>query len=647
MTDTASFQVSFKTDVWSLACVAYEVFNSDSSPFLQLNDESALTHAYRLQRMSRPLNLTSKLSKMPPAMNELLERCLSHSPESRPDIKMLLTSSFFRTGAIRTLRVIEAISQQDTAKQAKILAALPARLQDFTPQLLQDMVLPKIKALTSKHELAPLVLSPIMMIANVISATEFMTHVSDSIIPLMRLNKPRDTVRKCLMILIKALDVLLIKGDESFKRNELVPLLSRCFDGGNHSPQILSEVLKRAHEWSKDSVIEISALQTRFLPRLLRTVSDRTLSVSLRAEGLDATCEILKTCSTVDGDFITDKILPCLNMVVKTLGTGVGVSKLLMSLQKIYVVIASRLETCSEISRRVLAPLVVVTFHPSLKGSEFATFADETQRLIAEIVHKRSLQIEEKRSISQAASRAADDLGRRTSSLSSSNDTLSFSQKKSPTLGLDLGSFDDENDDVSGHVLMSMTRRATNTATATTGVSSSDEFDFFNDKSHIRQQSPPLRQQQQSPPRMMMDSHSTSQTMMHNKSTTPINSAFESPPPMMMMPSQSTSQSMMHVTTTKIDSAFDFMDDATNNNSSNSSMTKNNDNNASNELDFMLGGTTTTSPMTTNNHNISSEFDFMTGPPTSVSSTRSSSDNNNNNASSSGGDDFSSGFDFM
>ena len=94
-----------------------------------------------------------------------------------------------------------------------------------------------------------------------------MSRICPAVLPLMALETPRDTARQCAMILLKGLEVLIAKGDDNFKRDELVPMLCRCFDKAQQNPQVLTAVLDAAPLWARDHVIEFSSLGSRPVQR--------------------------------------------------------------------------------------------------------------------------------------------------------------------------------------------------------------------------------------------------------------------------------------------------------------------------------------------------------------------------------------------
>ena len=230
---------STTSDEWSLGCLIWELFSlgteadGTTQKLVKVDDGNPLTHAYQVQNL-QPI----AMDRVPEMLHSCLTALLSLDPSRRPSAARVKDCPYFSRGPVQTMRQLENLLQMDETRQKEVLKNLQSSLVHFPTHLLVSMVIPKLAEVSNITDFASDLLPCLLFIGNKVDSTVFNTKIVPAMIPMITLSSPPELVTQCYSILLKQLDMILDKGDNTFKNKYFLPILGRCLNSGYKQLQL-------------------------------------------------------------------------------------------------------------------------------------------------------------------------------------------------------------------------------------------------------------------------------------------------------------------------------------------------------------------------------------------------------------------------
>eukprot|EP00798_Chlamydomonas_sp_ICE-L_P021793 gene21793-28814_t len=142
-TSQASGAVTPAADIFSLACVAYELLIATGGGIHQLIPVRSNVHDYRTRVSS--LSESQDLCACPAALQGVLRSMVSVTGGSRPSAAAFSSCSFFQEDVLlRALRFLETVLQREVSQKAAFLNDLSHFWSQFDDRLLKHKVIPPL-----------------------------------------------------------------------------------------------------------------------------------------------------------------------------------------------------------------------------------------------------------------------------------------------------------------------------------------------------------------------------------------------------------------------------------------------------------------------------------------------------------------------
>ncbi|RHY31370.1 hypothetical protein DYB32_003567, partial [Aphanomyces invadans] len=300
ITEPRSFNSS--ADMFSLGLLVLELFSPPKpdgthEPALGHLEGKVMTHGYKTQSL-HPMTFNSLV---PVTLHNTIRSLLQLTPSARPEARAFLSSPFFDSGLVKTLRTLQTLVEQDPATQAKFLQSLPDILTGLSPRVLRDMVLPGLQSVVINPPVAPFVITPLLKIVSMVDKSTFTRSIAPMLVPLLQITEPV----QCMLMFVSNLETLIPKAEDGYIRDHIVPMLCRSLD--STVPEILDTVLNKIVDQA--SLFEYRILKQVILPRVTRLILDPP-QLSVRVNAL---LWFAKLFHVFDKDLLIDSVLPCLS----------------------------------------------------------------------------------------------------------------------------------------------------------------------------------------------------------------------------------------------------------------------------------------------------------------------------------------------
>ncbi|KAF4522499.1 hypothetical protein B566_EDAN002584 [Ephemera danica] len=342
-----SQSASAASDMFSLGCVAYSVFNKGKPLLSRDSDPQAPS-----RNLAKLKQITSShLSCVPEGLREYIKMLLNIKPELRPDPHQFTQIEYFQDVGVKTLNYLDSLFQWDNLQKSQFYKGLPQILPKLPHRVSLHRVLPCLAKEFVNPTMVPFVLPNALQIAEQCTKEEFSQFVLPSLIPLT----PADYVR-----------------------SDVLPVLHRALDA---SDQQAAQELCLGALPGVATLIDYPAMKNALLPRILRLCLS-TPHTSVRVNCLVCLGKLLEH---LDKWLVYDQVLPFLpkiNSREPAVIMGIlGVYKLALTLPKL------------GISKEVLATQVLPFLFPlmvenALTPSQFSILVtlikDMTSRVEAE-----------------------------------------------------------------------------------------------------------------------------------------------------------------------------------------------------------------------------------------------------------------------
>ncbi|KAH9091922.1 hypothetical protein Ae201684P_011463 [Aphanomyces euteiches] len=371
VTEPRTFNSS--ADMFSLGLLVLELFSppkADGShePALGFLEGKVMTHGYKTQSL-HPMTFNSLV---PVTLHNTIRSLLSLTPSGRPEARAFLSSPFFDSGLVKTLRTLQTLVEQDPASQAKFLQALPDLLTGFSPRVLRDMVLPGLQSVVINPPVAPFVITPLLKIVSMVDKTTFSRSIAPMLIPLLQITEPV----QCMLMFVSNLETLIPKAEDGYIRDHIVPMLCRSLD--STVPEILDTVLNKIVDQA--SLFEYRILKQVILPRVTRLILDPP-QLSVRVNAL---LWLAKSFHVFDKDLLIDSVLPCLaECLVKDKTPAVC-----MCILGCYDNLGKHLGP-EYMAKLILPAVTPLLWEKNLNGTQFDMVCERVNAMLKEIIAER------------------------------------------------------------------------------------------------------------------------------------------------------------------------------------------------------------------------------------------------------------------
>lgn len=319
-----SQSASAASDMFSLGCVAYSVFNKGKPLLARDSDPQAPS-----RNLAKLKQLTSShLSCVPEGLREYVKMLLNVKPELRPDPHQFTQIEYFQEVGVKTLNYLDSLFQWDNLQKSQFYKGLPQILPKLPHRVCLHRVLPCLAKEFVNPSMVPFVLPNALQIAEQCTKEEFSQFVLPSLIPVMKIQEPVQV----LLILMQRMELLLKLTPADYVRSDVLPVLHRALDA---SDQQGAQELCLGALPGVATLIDYPAMKNALLPRILRLCLS-TPHTSVRVNCLVCLGKLLEH---LDKWLVYDQVLPFLpkiNSREPAVIMGIlGVYKLALTLPKL------------------------------------------------------------------------------------------------------------------------------------------------------------------------------------------------------------------------------------------------------------------------------------------------------------------------
>ncbi|EQC31273.1 SCY1 protein kinase [Saprolegnia diclina VS20] len=360
-------------DVFSLGLLVLELFSppkpdGSHEPVLGYLEGKVMTHGYKTQSL-HPISFNPTV---PVTLHNTIRTLLQLSPTSRIEARAFLSSPFFDSGLVKTLRTLQTLVEQDPASQAKFLLALPDVLSGFSPKVLRDLVLPGLQSVVINPAIAPFVITPLLKIVSMVDKTTFSRHIAPMMVPLLTIAEPV----QCMLMFVENLEALIPKAEDGYIRDHIVPMLCRALDSS--VPEILDKVLNKIVDQA--SLFEYRILKQIILPRVIRLILDPP-QLSVRVNAL---LWLAKSFHVFDKDLLVESVMPCLAECL----TKDKTPAVCMCILGCYDNLGKHLGP-EYMAKLVLPAVSPLLWEKNLNGAQFDMVCERVNAMLKEIISER------------------------------------------------------------------------------------------------------------------------------------------------------------------------------------------------------------------------------------------------------------------
>ncbi|TPX57952.1 hypothetical protein CcCBS67573_g09201, partial [Chytriomyces confervae] len=365
------------SDLWSLACLIYSVFNNGSSP-IAANDN---LHTYNT--ICNRLETVNLSKNIPPQLTESLRRMLQKDASTRLPLSQFESSSFFDNILVSTIGFLESFVEKNQISKAQFLKGLVAMLPQFSLKLVHRKILPTLLEELKDPLMTPFVLPNIFWISEKGTDQDFMTKILPALKPVFKMNDPP----QALLLLLSRMDIFLSKcssSTETFKQ-DVMPLLYTALE--SRVPAVQEQAIKTVPTILPK--LDFTATKSVLLPKINAIYSSGAVALSTRVACLIAVHGMIKV---LDKFTIVEKVLPMLKTnVVREPG-------LLVALLAVYEEASKGVEK-EMVAAEVLPEIWRLALDPVLNVKQFKRFMKVIQDLTKRVEEQHTKFLEEVKSM--------------------------------------------------------------------------------------------------------------------------------------------------------------------------------------------------------------------------------------------------------
>ncbi|KAJ3080871.1 hypothetical protein HK102_002750 [Quaeritorhiza haematococci] len=359
------------SDVWSLGCLIYSLFNNGASP-IDCNQNS---HAYR-DRIERLHLLSLDRGAIPDQLRESIQRMLKREPSARISIAEFQTSPYFDNILISTIKYLDSFVEKTQVQKAQFLKGLVRVLPQFSERLLHRKILPALLSEMKDNVISPFILPNIFWISERMSDRDFVEKVLPYLKPVFKMSDPPQTV----MLLISRTDLFLkkCKSPEVF-RQDIMPLIYHALE--MNVPQVQEQALKIIPTVVEK--LDFTAMKSTLFPKIQAAY----LSSPVLAVKVSALIALHALVPSLDKFTLIEKVIPMLKQN-RTREPG-----LLMAVLVVHEELAKHLDKES-IAGEILPELWKTCMDPLLNISQFRKYMSTIKELTKRVeeLHMKHLE---------------------------------------------------------------------------------------------------------------------------------------------------------------------------------------------------------------------------------------------------------------
>ncbi|KAI9206716.1 kinase-like domain-containing protein [Polychytrium aggregatum] len=360
----------FTSDIWSLGCVIYAMFNHGKSPVTCNNN----THRYQ-----ETVNRISSVSyqQIPAALSGILQRMLVKYPSQRISVEAIQTSEYFDNILVSTIKYLETFVEKTAQHKAQFLKGLVRILPQFSEKLLYRKILPLLLQELKDTQMVPFLLPNIFWIGDRMPSDLF----NEKLLPdLKSILKARDPPQ-ATMLLLSRLDLFMKHcGNSPVFKNDVMPLVYSSLEV--QIPQVQEQALKVVP--SLLDKLDFTSIKSSLFPKLHALYISSSL-ISLKITTLIAIHAMAKV---LDKFTLTDKVLPMLKQNI-TREPGV-----LMAILAVYSEVSKYLDK-EAIATEIMPELWKLSMDTLLNAAQFRKFMKIISELTKQIEEQHVKQLEE------------------------------------------------------------------------------------------------------------------------------------------------------------------------------------------------------------------------------------------------------------
>ncbi|KAI9327549.1 kinase-like domain-containing protein [Obelidium mucronatum] len=289
-------RVDSRSDIWSLGCLIYAIFNQGVSP-LYTNDN---LQSYRSKVGAVHLHV-DVAKNVPSSLVEPLQRMIQKDPASRLSLAEFQTSAFFDNILVSTISFLEAFVEKNQISKAQFLKGLVKMLPQFSMKLVNRKILPALLNEIKDPLMTPFVLPNIFWISEHSTNEEFNARILPALKSVFKITDPPQAI----LLLLSRMDIFLKKvpSAEVFKQ-DVMPLVYSALD--IPVPQVQEQAIKMIP--SLLSKLDFTSTKSILFPKI-QAIYLSTTSLSIRIACLITIHGMLKI---LDKFTIVEKLIPVL-----------------------------------------------------------------------------------------------------------------------------------------------------------------------------------------------------------------------------------------------------------------------------------------------------------------------------------------------
>ncbi len=409
------------SDVWSLGCLIYALFN-EGETVIKCHQNIG---AYKECIVMLNKRSASVAKSIPQSLVGAIQTMFVVNPNGRLALAEFQTNEFFNNLLVNTVKFFESLVEKTTIEKLQFLKGLPKVLPQYSDRFILRKMLPGLLEELKDPAIVPFILPNLFIIIERLSEDVFASKILPALKPIFQSREPPQAI----LLLLSRCDLLVSKcpNSEVMKQNVL-PLVYNSIE--TPIPQIQEMGLKALSKMSEK--LDLGTIKSVLLPKLC-TVYESSSTISVKVNTLIGIQSIIKV---LDKFTITEKILPVLTKRMRE-------PTLLMTILDLYEECAKLLDD-SVIASMIIPELWKICLDPLFSLHQFEKIEKVIRHLTDRIFEKH------KKHMNDVTTVQGGDVDNSLRSNDASNDTF-FSQvmnnkqatSKIRSTSGNLGGFDD------------------------------------------------------------------------------------------------------------------------------------------------------------------------------------------------------------
>lgn len=300
-------------DMFSLGCLICALVSSKRQSIIQCQQN---IHLYR--KAVDNLNLNA-LTGVPPYLRDVLPQLLTRRPANRLSANAFQSSPFFDNLLMNSIRFLDSFPEKTTSERQSFMRGLQTVIPQFPPRVLNKKILPGLLDQFQDHQLLPLILPNIFLIAEGMTQKNF----SDSVLPKLRTVLKITDSPASTMFLLEKMSVLRTKVTAQELKEDVMTLIYTALTGDTQ--YIQEKALKVSADLVKD--LDLVTIKTALFPKIAEVFTHTTM-LGIKVTALE-TFNVL-VLQSLDKYTVIEKLVPLIKGI-KTKEPAVAMAALALS----------------------------------------------------------------------------------------------------------------------------------------------------------------------------------------------------------------------------------------------------------------------------------------------------------------------------